>query len=543
MILSLDRRTLHSFVSLLSRLKKLDSFPPKLPSLVQDYFDGKEAISNLVNLPPTYKALRDNHDTVVERKIDREVLVQVLLSQAKKSEYSNEVTNNQINSLSHSNISTITTGHQLSIYGGPMFFFYKILSIVSIAEKLKKDGKKSIPIYWMASEDHDFDEINHIVVEGQKAHWETDQNGPVGRMKLNNFSSFKNQIVEQLKDDYRYSKTLKELDRIFDSRKTLTDAIRDFVYWIFADSGVVVIDADDRNLKRLFIPYLEKELATNFSQKAIDDNSLQLGTLGYKTQVAGREINLFWMRDGYRDRIVKTVDGFATADRKYQWDYETMLSLVKASPECFSPNVILRPLYQEGILPNIAYVGGPGETSYWLQLKGVFDSASIPMPLVLLRDMFSLMNPLSIKKKDQLGINWVDLYQNQDDLVKRLIRMKGSHEELVSKRQVLLEDSFKLMANELSEFDDSLRRKTEAELVRLNRKLETLKKKVLRSEKNQNEVLLKRVEHLYLQSFPVGNPQERVLNWLHFWPLPKSVLELLPHCDPFSTEIKVIETD
>jgi bacillithiol biosynthesis cysteine-adding enzyme BshC len=522
-------------------LKKLDSFSPKLPSLVQDYLDGKETVSDLFEKFPDYQTLIASHDQIKSRSLDRETLVKVLLSQSKGSDYSTELTTSQINNLKEESVSSITTGHQLCVYGGPMFFLYKILSVISLSEKLKVDGKSCVPIYWMASEDHDFEEINHIFVKGEKVNWSTSQSGPVGRMHLKELDVFKQRVADILKDDYRYDKPLQELDQIFGAEKTLSEAIRDFVYWIFADSGVVVIDADDKDLKSLFAPYLNQELEYAFSQTAIENNNRRLSTLGYSAQVAGREINLFWMKDGYRERIIKTEFGFETADGLNQWAKEELLALVKTNPECFSPNVILRPLYQEVMLPNLAYVGGPGETSYWLQLKGVFDSANVQMPMVLLRDMFTVVDTLAVKNKKQLDVEWVDLFDNQDELVKRLLRKDGSHEDIVAKRQEILQLSFIEMIHELSHFDESLRQNAEAEMVRLNNKLESLKKKVLRSEKMKNEVLVGRVDHLYEFAFPNGSPQERILNGLGLWPNPDSILELLPHCNPFEAKIKVVE--
>ena len=193
------------------------------------------------------------------------------------------------------------------------------------------------------------------------------------------------------------------------------------------------------------------------------------------------------------------------------------------------------------MLPNLAYVGGPGETSYWLQLKGVFDSANVQMPMVLLRDMFTVVDTLAVKNKKQLDVEWVDLFDNQDELVKRLLRKDGSHEDIVAKRQEILQLSFIEMIHELSHFDESLRQNAEAEMVRLNNKLESLKKKVLRSEKMKNEVLVGRVDHLYEFAFQNGSPQERILNGLGLWPNPDSILELLPHCNPFEAKIKVVE--
>ena len=524
-------------------MKKLDSFSPKLSALVQGYLNGNESLRGFYQDLLTYDALKNRHDRISQRQINRSTLVNVVKEQAKGSKYSTDTTFKQIDLLGNSDVSTVTTGHQLCIYGGPMFFLYKILSIISVADKLQKDGRKCVPILWMASEDHDFEEINHIVLNDDKVLWKSEQSGPVGRMNLNDLNEFKSSVVQALRHDYRYSDSLKELDLIFSQGKLLSEATRDFVYWIFADSGVVVIDADNDSLKTLFAPVIRQELELGFSQKALEVNNVRLKELDYSIQVTGREINLFWMKDGYRQRIVRTEDGFETVDGENTWTKDEISILIDSNPECFSPNVILRPVYQEVLLPNIAYIGGPGETSYWLQLKDVFDSAKIEMPLILLRDMFALVTPLSAKKKAQLGIKWQDLFQKQGELIKILIRNQGTHEDIVSKRQKQLESSFNEMFVELSAFDDSLRQNAEAEFARLNNRLESLKKKIFRSDKRKNEVLVQRLDHLYQNVFPSGVPQERVINALAFWPNPNNVLSLLLFCDPFKAEIKIVELD
>ncbi len=524
-------------------MNQVETIAAKLPPLVDAYIKQETETSELYDKSPDQTGLDKACSELTNRSVNRNILVKVLIEQAKNSSFSNEQTLKQIDLLLNNDVATVTTGHQLCIYGGPMFFFYKILSVISLSQKLNAQGKKVVPVFWMASEDHDFEEINHIYTQGKKLQWTSTHKGPVGRMALNDLIEFKVQLKELFQDLYSHKETIEILDRIFSSEKNLSQSIRDFAYWIFADHGLVVIDADDARLKALLIPVIQKELFDSFSSRAVREQTEKIESLGHTSQVTPRDINLFWSKSGYRERIVKTEKGFATVDLEHTWTNDEIKRSVEQTPEYFSPNVILRPLYQEIILPNIAYIGGPGETSYWLQLKKVFEDAMVPMPVVLIRDMFLLVESLTVKKVDQLNIKFSDIFQNRDELIKILLRRKGTHEHIIESRQSMLEKEFAAMSHELSEFDPSLEESSKAELKRLSNKLNNLKRKVIRADKRQNEVLLSRLDHVYDQCFYDGAPQERMLNWLSFWGHPKQVFELLPMCNPLKAELKVVCLD
>ncbi|MCO4806536.1 MAG: bacillithiol biosynthesis cysteine-adding enzyme BshC [Flavobacteriales bacterium] len=526
-----------------SALKRVDSIIPKLPKLVQDYLDRSEALAEFTQFSPDMAGLKAAWANRMGQNFDRSILIEVLNDQSRSSSYSNGITEAQINRLSDPKTVTITTGHQLCVYGGPLFFFYKIVSAIKLAQVLKDQGISAIPIYWMASEDHDFEEINHVFIGGTKSIWKTEQSGAVGHMKLGELDAFKKEIREYFNDDHRYKESLDALDTIFGSDRSLSSAIRDFVYWVFADSGVIVIDADDSRLKRVFVPYIQKELTTQFSQNELEKTTSLLESMDYNGQVNGREINLFWLESGYRDRIVKAQVGYATSDGTRSWSKDELLSLVESKPECFSPNVILRPLYQEVILPNIAYIGGPGETSYWLQLRDVFKSANCPMPVILLRDMFALVSEKAMKKVAQLGLSLDDVYKDREAVVTELIRAIGSNEHLVQEKRTQIDAILRTLIAELGELDSTLGQSTEAESTRMSKRLVRLEKKVLRSDKQRNGVVAQRFDFAANELLPAGTPQERRMNWLNYFSDPTSVLDLLEHANPLHPSLDFIQVD
>ena len=264
-------------------------------------------------------------------------MVKVLKEQYGGLDISQSVSNS-INSLSNSKTFTVTTGHQLNIFTGPLYFIYKIVTVINACKTLKQayPDYNFVPVYWMACEDHDFEEINHFFFEGNKLEWETDQKGAVGRFdpsKLKNIAERLPSGAEFFKDAY--------------SQGTLGDAARTYVNHLFGEEGLVVVDGDNPELKALFSHVIEDDLFIHSAADKVSNTSSALESLGYKTQVYAREVNFFYLEDGVRERIEKTEDGFVVLDTDIRLSNDEMRKLIQEHPERFSPNVILRPLYQE----------------------------------------------------------------------------------------------------------------------------------------------------------------------------------------------------
>lgn len=466
----------------------------------------------------------------------------MLQEQAAGSQYTSAQTLKNIERLSQEDVFTVVTGHQLCIYGGPMFFPYKILSAIKLAKLLEDKGIKTVPVYWLASEDHDFEEVNHIHLKEDKITWERDSGGPVGTMKLEGIQSLQEELRGIFHNDPLRLATLKQLETIYAPDKDLAQATLDLVHWLFGAMGIVVIDASDKRLKALFAPLMKTELEEGFSVEAVEATTSSLVELGYEGQVVARDINLFWMEGDVRERIVRDQGGFATADGSLSWTTETVLQLLHDEPQKFSPNVVLRPLYQECILPNIAYIGGPGELSYWLQLKGVFDVVGISFPTLVLRDMAVILDSKAKKRMEQLGLSSSDVYGDHDALLKAIIRKIGSHEFIVDNRKAQIEGLLLEIENDLVAFDATLAESARSEKAKVLKRFEALRKKILRADKRANEDAARRLEDFLSTTFPSTTPQERVYNWLVFTHTESNELffsELLDAFNPLEAELNV----
>ena len=412
---------------------------------------------------------------------------------------------------------SVTTGHQIALYGGPLYFLYKIVHVIQLSELLahRFPSHHFVPVFWMATEDHDFEEIATINLFGNTLKWETDQSGPVGRMNLDEgFLRLKYEMLGYFQKDAVTTALIQDYYTSADAN--LSDATRRFVHDLFHDKGLVIVDGDDPQLKRLFESTLIKEITTGFSSQAVEEQTKALTELGYKPQVNARAINLFLMDDQIRERIIQTDDGqFRAGEELFSSDQ--MLQLIHDEPHRFSPNVVLRPLYQETILPNLAYIGGGGEMAYWLQLKRVFDAVDELYPLIAVRNSAQIIDKVALKKMAKLGLD-VSAIFHPIDLLKKEIVLKASDDELnfdaMDQKTSELSDELLRM---ITTVDDGLKSFALAEITRLSKQVEGVKQKLIRQQKKKFEEEMSALESLLDKLFPGGGLQERKessLGWM-----------------------------
>ena len=387
-------------------------------SLLCDYLDENEHLKPFYHRFPNL----ENFKYQIEEKkasfvhAHREVLSNAILYQYTTCDVSAK-TLHHIEELKHDNTFTVTTGHQLNLFTGPLYFFYKIMSTINLCEQLKQAYPENnfVPVYWMATEDHDFDEINFFNFKGKKVQWNANASGAVGELHLQELQHVYEVFEKQL-DNSTNSTLLKEsFKNAYLNHKTLTEATRYLVNHFFKAYGLVIVDGNDIVLKRLFIPYLEDEVLHQSSFKNVSNTNNALNALpeNYKIQVNPREINLFYLDNNLRERIVYEDDTYKVVNTKLQWTKNDFIEHLKDHPEKFSPNVLIRPMYQEVILPNLCYIGGGGELAYWFQLKSNFDVQNVTFPILLLRNSVVLITEKQIDKLNNLKVSVSDLFLSQ----------------------------------------------------------------------------------------------------------------------------------
>lgn len=487
--------------------------------LIVDYLEEKPGLNPLYNRFPKLENFKaqiaekeQNYSTET-----RTILVKVLENQYKNFTISEQVRDN-ISLLSSPKTFTITTGHQLNLFTGPLYFLYKIASTIILCETLKKQYPEHnfVPIYWMATEDHDFEEINYFNFKNVKIKWNKESNGPVGRLSTNGLE----EVMEVFATELGVGQNAAYLKELFEKsylkHNNLADATRFLANELFGAKGLVILDGDDTSLKQLFVPYVKRELLDRVSfDKVSQTNSIL--EKDYPIQVNPREINLFYIEDNLRERIIFEDNLYKINNTKLAFSEKEIMSLLDSNPEKFSPNVILRPLYQEIILPNLCYIGGGGEIAYWLQLKSNFDANKITFPIILVRNSVLLATEKQLQRADKLNLSWKELFNNQQDLFNNKTKEFSKFTIDFSEQKAHLKQQFEKLTAIANQTDKSFIGAVNAQQTKQIKGLENLEKRLLKAEKRVHAEKLELILMLQNELFPNQGLQERKANFSEFY--------------------------
>ncbi|CAM1335074.1 bacillithiol biosynthesis cysteine-adding enzyme BshC [Tenacibaculum aestuariivivum] len=509
-----------------------------------DYLEKSEKIAPFYNNFPSLEGFKKQLDS--KRKTfsmnSRKKLVQVLTDQYTTVTVTPKTQVN-ITNLALENTFTVTTGHQLNLFTGPLYFLYKIISTINLCEQLKEAYPKEnfVPIYWMATEDHDFEEINYFNFNGKKVQWNTDQTGAVGRFSTEGLSD----VLAVFSEHLGGSKNAQFLKQLFKEayikHNNLADATRYIANALFGEYGLVIIDADERELKREFIPFIETELKTQTAYKKVTETIENLGK-NYKIQVNPREINLFYLIDSVRERIIFEDGIYKVLNTSISWKFDELENEVHKFPERFSPNVIMRPLYQEVVLPNLCYIGGGGELAYWLQLKSYFEAVKVPFPILLLRNSVQIISEKQLGKLNKLTISLEEIFRKQNHLLKNKILERTEEKVDFTAQKEFLKQQFVSLKTLAKKTDVSFIGAVNAQEKKQLKGLDNLEKRWLRAEKRRNKNLVDRIVLLQNQIVPNQSLEERQRNFSeHYLSYGNTLLEQLKkELKPLQLEFTVL---
>jgi len=477
-------------------------------SAIKDYVFGESSIRPFYENEPSFDGIVKGIASKKAEKIDRQLLIEVL-----KEQYTGiDVDPSCINILAKDNTYTICTGHQLCLFTGPLFFVYKILSTIRLAEELCKSHPKYhfVPVYWMASEDHDFDEINHIRVFNEKVTWEDHQKGMVGDYKTRSIDKVIEQLESMMVNEKHKHFIIESIKKAYLGQQSLAAATRLFVHELFGKYGLIVLDGNDPRLKSQFAKVMEDDLLDGIPENQLQDTSEKLSQ-NYKLQAHYRDVNTFYVSPQKRERIHKRdKNKFILGDNGPIVSKKEILTQLQKNPERFSPNVVLRPLYQEKILPNLAYVGGPGELAYWFQLKSLFSHYGVSFPTLVLRNSAILLRKSMIQKVDKLGLKSKDLLQPVDHLTNTFLNNNIEDAISLSQERKELSNFYGSLALKLQKNNPELATFVKAELNRGLKAIKKLEKNLVKAGKNQHKASMAQLIKLHKAIYPIGKPQERV---------------------------------
>jgi bacillithiol synthase len=486
-------------------------------TLVNDYLNKNETLQPFYKYQNNFEGI---DKAIAERNFSentRKVLVQYF-----QNAYSEKASLQQLQNiklLENKNCFTVTTAHQPNIFTGPLYVIYKIIHSIKLADSLKNKftNKTFVPVFFMGSEDADLDELGNITIQDKKIIWQTKQSGAVGRMLVDDHFLV---LINEIKGQIATTTSGMELSEIFAAfytkGKSIQIATFELLNKLFADYGLLILVPDDITLKQEFISTIKKEITTSFSHQIVEQTNLELSK-HYKTQASGREINLFYLIDDKRERITKLNESFFIENLQLKFTKDEMLAEIESHPERFSPNVILRPVFQETILPNVAFIGGGGELAYWMQLKHVFEAVNIDYPVLVLRNSFLLLNKKQQTLVEKLGLTLEDFFKDENEIIHQYVLTNSKQNINYSEELKQLTSTFSTLKNHADKVDVTLTEHLQSIEVKTIKKIEQAEKKLIRAEKRKFQEQQLQIKKIKSQLFPNKSLQERVENFSFYY--------------------------
>jgi len=488
-----------------------------LPKMIKDYIDGNLKDFHGLVFNKENALYQANRKAQNYPKKHRQILVEILVKQMKEVTISTEQMKN-IELLKLDNTFTITTGHQLNLFTGPVFFIYKILQTIKTAKFLNenKEGKNFVPVFWMASEDHDFEEINHFNTQNNFHQIHEKAGNAVGRIKLSD-NFFLENLEKEFKDFSYGTELIRWAKEAYTTGISLTLATRILVNRIFSNYGLLILNADDKKLKKIAISKFKNELLNQNLQKKSNNSVKELVERYRKVQVNPREINLFYLNNNQRSRIEKVNYKYKIVGSNTIFSKEEILEELNSFPERFSPNALMRPLYQETILPNIVYIGGNAEIMYWLELKEFFQSENVEFPIIIPRNSITFISEKIVNKINKLNLCIKDFFDDYHSIVHKKFLEKSPILPILNKKKEELKTLFTEIKIHAQKTDKTFLNLVNAEETRQLKSFNRMEKRLVRAEKIFHGDLYQRYYRLYETVNPDGIWQERKINFSDFY--------------------------
>jgi bacillithiol biosynthesis cysteine-adding enzyme BshC len=484
-------------------------------NLVIDYLTGVEALKPFYKFEPNLAGIESAIESRKHTNTNRKLLVEVFDKQYENYNTS-EKTKKNIELLLKENTFTICTAHQPNIFTGQLYFIYKIIHAIKLADDLnnKMPNNHFVPVYYMGSEDADINELGEIEIDGKKLKWQTAQTGAVGRMLIDkDFLRLIVEIENQLIVEPFGAEIISLIKSHYTLEKSIAEATFEFVHHLFNDYGLLILLPDNSNLKSTFQSIMQDDLLNQQAHKLVLNISEKFPA-AYKIQTSGRPINLFYLKDNIRERIEETLVGYKVVNTEIVFSKNEMIEELNLFPERFSPNVVLRPLFQELILPNIAFIGGGSELAYWMELKSVFELYNVNYPVLLLRNSFSIIENKTSALISDLNLNLIDFFEPEIKIIKKYIRENSKLKLDLIEEKLAIENVYQNIKSVSENIDTTLVPHTEALLKNALKRITFLEKKMLRAEKKKHEAAIRKIKKIKSAIFPNGNLQERVENIL-----------------------------
>jgi bacillithiol biosynthesis cysteine-adding enzyme BshC len=426
----------------------------------------------------------------------------------------------QIESLTSGNTFTVCTAHQPSLLLGPLYFVYKAVTTINLADAVQGlfgPSAHVVPVFVLGSEDHDLEELNHIHLFNKQLRWAPEAHGSIGPISTQTLYPVLEELRQILGDGEHARYIFERIEKAYIRQADFGSATQALLHDLFGRYGLVVLNMNRPELKKHFIPVMRDELLTQPAHRVVQTTTEQLNALGFKTQAAPREINLFYLQQNSRERIVLENGVYKILNTPLQFSKDAMLEELELHPERFSPNVILRPLYQEIILPNLAYVGGGGELAYWLERKALFEHYRLPFPMLLRRNSVLWLDADGLKKMERLNLEPAECFLETDAVIRKFVESNAAAEVSLATETEDIKGVFESLALKAAAIDPTLEKAVRADEARQIALLEQWHARLVRVEKQKHEVSINQIRALREKYFPGNGLQERRDNFLPFY--------------------------
>ncbi len=511
--------------------------------LISDYLDDGAFIRQFYQHPVNKAGMLSAIEARRKFPTDRGS-IQDVFREAYSNVGASSLQNENIGLLAAENTFTICTAHQPNIFSGYLYFIYKTAHVIALSKYFSEifPDCKFVPVFYIGSEDNDLDELSAFNLHQKKYRWNTSQTGAVGRMQADQGVQDLINVVEAELSHLPHAKELVSiLRKAYAKGNDMAQGTFMLLNALFRDHGLLVLQPDNAVLKEKMKSIFKDDLLQNTAQALVAKTNMQLEAQ-YKLQVNPRPVNLFYLRDGIRNRIDKRGNLYTVDDTIIRFTEPEILEELNNHPERFSPNVILRGIYQETILPNVLFVGGGSEVAYWMQLKDLFAAYQVPFPMLVLRNSFTIMDANHAHKMKELDIQDADLFKEETSLANALVQRWAGIEMSLKTEEKESRALFNHLRRRAAEIDKTLVQHVHSLEVDHLKKLEILEKKMLKAERKKQSIQLQRIWKLKAELFPNNSLQERVDNFMPYYAQygPSFISTILKHSLTLQQQFGVI---
>ncbi len=500
--------------------------------LFQDYLYNFDNVKRFYNYnfrdEDSYTSVFNN---VVKKNPDITAKVNEILKKQYQKVSPSDKTNNNIAKLSKKNTVAIFTGQQLGLVGGPLYTIYKIFTAIKLSEYLseKFTGFNFVPVFWLAGDDHDFEEVTNLKFidknnELKKIYYYDFNNkeankGSIGNLKFgNSINDFKTEIKNSIRETEFSKKFFKLLDKILVEGKTFKDSFFDLIFKIFDDAGLIIFNPQDSEIKELLKPIFLKELNDfNIHSSEVLLTSADLDE-NYHAQVKVKPINLFYSNETGRHLIEPVNDEFRLKGKRKHITKEEMFELLEKFPERFSPNVLLRPVCQDYLFPTGFYIAGPGEISYFAQVMPLYKNYNVSQPIIYPRASATIVESNIAKILMKFNLSVKDFFAGEKTLKENVLNTLSSNnvETIFYTATKSIEESLTKLTEQLSFIDNTIGEVSNKNKEKILNQLKVLQTKALKGEENKYSAAMRQLKKAQNILYPNNNLQERELSIVNF---------------------------